>query len=185
MDEMREGAGRSCGSCSLCCKLLAIEGVEERPGFTWCRHCRPGKGGCAIYDRRPDACRNFVCGWLSGALDEVLDRERWHPAKARMMLTAEAVEGQVHVVVHVDPSFPERWREASYRADIRRLAAAIPQAQRLFVRIGYRLFEIRETGELDHGAVPMAGWTDHKNARLAESFQRTGEGFVRKAATSS
>ena len=139
---------RSCGSCSLCCKLLSIEGVEDRPGWTWCQHCRPGKGGCTIYDHRPAACANFVCGWLSGALDTVLDPERWHPAKARMMITAEAVDPEVHVVIQVDPNFPDRWREAPYRADIQYLAAAIPRSQRLFVRVKYRLIEIRATERL-------------------------------------
>jgi hypothetical protein len=170
---------RSCGSCSLCCKLLSIEGVEDRPGWTWCRHCRPGKGGCGIYDERPQACRNFVCGWLSGGLDTVLDPERWHPAKARMMITAEAVDPEVHIVVQVDPNFPDRWREQPYRQDIQNLAGAIPQSQRLFVRVKYRLIEIREGGELDHGDVPMAGWTDQRNSALLESFHRTGRAFVR------
>jgi hypothetical protein len=173
---------RSCGSCSLCCKLLSIEGVEDRPGWTWCRHCRPGKGGCSIYDNRPDACRGFVCGWLSGGLDAVLDPERWHPAKARMMITAEAVGPEVHVVIQVDPSFPDRWRESPYREDIQELAASIPKFQRLFVRVKYRLIEIRAAGELDHGDVPMAGWTDHKNITLGENFRRTGSQFVRKQA---
>src|SRR5215469_11521929 len=173
------GGERSCGSCSLCCKLLAIEGVEERPGWTWCRHCRPGRGGCGIYDDRPQACRNFVCGWLSGGLDGVLNPERWHPAKARMMLTAEAVEPHVHIVIHVDPNFPDRWREEPYRRDIAALAAAIPQRQRLFVRVKYRLIEITPAGERDHGEVPMAGWTDHKNLQLAQGFERTTAGFTR------
>jgi hypothetical protein len=170
---------RACGSCSLCCKLLSIEGVEDRPGWTWCKHCRPGKGGCGIYDNRPDACRNFVCGWLSGSLDSVLDSERWYPAKARMMITAEAVDTEVHVVIQVDPNFPDRWRELPYREDIRNLAASIPSRQRLFVRIKYRLIEISTTGEIDHGDVPMAGWTDHKNKSLLQHFQRTDGAFVR------
>jgi len=84
---------RSCGSCSLCCKLLSIEGVEDRPGWTWCKHCRPGKGGCSIYDDRPHACRSFVCGWLSGALDSVLDSAP--PKKAtRKKPTAKALAGK-------------------------------------------------------------------------------------------
>jgi hypothetical protein len=181
--ELRSDMERSCGSCSLCCKLLSIEGVEDRPGWTWCRHCRPGKGGCSIYDHRPEACANFVCGWLSGALDTVLDPERWHPAKARMMITAEAVDPEVHVVIQVDPNFPDRWREAPYRADIQSLAAAIPRSQRLFVRVKYRLIEIRASGEVDHGEVPMAGWTDHKNATLAKTFHRTDNSFVRNQET--
>ncbi|HLH96786.1 MAG TPA: YkgJ family cysteine cluster protein [Xanthobacteraceae bacterium] len=171
---------RACGSCSLCCKLLSIEGVEDRPPWTWCRHCRPGRGGCSIYADRPTACRTFICGWLSGALDSVLDRERWHPTKARMMLTAEAVDPDVHVVVHVDPSLPERWREAPFREDISALAREIPDQQRLFVRIKYRLIEITASGEIDHGEVPMAGWTGEKNASLADRFRRTSTGFVRR-----
>jgi uncharacterized protein len=174
------GSERSCGSCSLCCKLLAIEGVEERPGWTWCRHCRPGKGGCSIYDQRPQACRSFVCGWISGGLDSVLDPERWHPAKARMMLTAETVEQQVHIIVHVDPNLPDRWREQPYYDDIKHLASSIPASQNLFVRIKYRLVEITEAGEREHGEVPMAGWTDQRSLRLAESFDRTGAAFVRR-----
>jgi len=97
-----------------------------------------------------------------------------------MMITAEAVDPETHIVIHVDPNFPDRWRESPYREDIRDLAASIPRTQRLFVRIKYRLIEIRETGELDHGAVPMAGWTDDKNASLLKSFDRTGDRFVRK-----
>jgi hypothetical protein len=100
-----------------------------------------------------------------------------------MMITAEAVDPETHIVIHVDPSFPDRWRESPYREDIQELAAAIPSGQRLFVRLKYRLIEIRETGELDHGDVPMAGWTDQKNASLVESFHRAGDRFVRKEAT--
>ena len=67
-----------------------------------------------------------------------------------------------------------------YGADIRALAAAIPPGQRLFVRIRYRLIEIREAGEVDHGEVPMAGWTDARNASLVASFERTDGRFVRR-----
>jgi hypothetical protein len=97
-----------------------------------------------------------------------------------MMLTAEAVAPETHIVIHVDPKFPDRWREEPYRDDIRALAAAIPSGQRLFVRIKYRLIEIRETGEVDHGEVPMAGWTDARNASLAAGFERSDGRFVRK-----
>jgi len=55
----------------------------------------------------------------------------------------------------------------------------IPSQQRLFVRIKYRLIEIREPGEFDHDDVPMAGWTVHKNTSLVKNFHRTGNCFVR------
>jgi hypothetical protein len=35
--------GRSCGSCTLCCKLLRIEALDK-PRDIWCRHCAVGRG---------------------------------------------------------------------------------------------------------------------------------------------
>ena len=57
--------GRSCGDCSMCCKLLKIEEDEiNKPANQWCKHCRPG-AGCTIYNDRPLVCRAF-CLWLVG-----------------------------------------------------------------------------------------------------------------------
>jgi hypothetical protein len=85
---------RSCGSCTLCCKLLPmskhdpyrkldvmskmIEHGMARPeqftGMTpeWdkpagerCEHQSHSKG-CKIYDRRPFGCRFWNCRWLLG-----------------------------------------------------------------------------------------------------------------------
>ena len=56
--------GRSCGECSLCCKLLRIEAFNKPVG-TWCSHCAPGRGGCTIYETRPTECRDFYCAWLT------------------------------------------------------------------------------------------------------------------------
>ena len=97
-----------------------------------------------------------------------------------MMLTAETVGPQTQIVIHVDPSFPDRWREQPYCDDIKHLAESIPASQHLFVRIKHRLVEITEVGEREHGEVPMAGWTDQRSLRLMESFDRAGDAFVRK-----
>lgn len=56
---------RSCGSCSLCCKLPSIEAVGK-PAGQWCRHCT--KPGCGIYTTRPITCQNFNCEWLRNDL---------------------------------------------------------------------------------------------------------------------
>jgi hypothetical protein len=85
---------RSCGSCTLCCKLLPVvaghdEGlwnlvprlVEmgmltphqahhsmkdfDKPAGQRCPHQRHGKG-CAVYESRPLACRFWSCAWLGG-----------------------------------------------------------------------------------------------------------------------
>jgi hypothetical protein len=59
---------RSCGTCTLCCKALHVEGIDKEPG-EWCPHCAPGEG-CGIYERRPPSCRSFNCLWLLGHLGD-------------------------------------------------------------------------------------------------------------------
>ena len=56
---------RQCGSCTLCCKLLAVPAIEK-PAGKWCQYCERSKG-CGIYDVRPAGCRTFNCMWLQGA----------------------------------------------------------------------------------------------------------------------
>lgn len=57
--------GRSCGSCTACCKDLAIleEGLKKVPGVD-CQHCIQGKG-CGIYETRGTTCRTYNCMWRS------------------------------------------------------------------------------------------------------------------------
>jgi len=61
---------RTCGECTACCTVLAVEELgkaqQER-----CKHLC-GKG-CAIYERRPVACRDFDCLWLTA---DMADKER-------------------------------------------------------------------------------------------------------------
>lgn len=54
---------RECGGCTVCCTVLPIQsdGLQKQSG-TACPHCDEG-AGCTIYDRRPRACRAFLCGW--------------------------------------------------------------------------------------------------------------------------
>jgi hypothetical protein len=43
---------RSCGDCTLCCKVMAVEALGK-PAGSWCSHCKPGRG-CLIYETRPE-----------------------------------------------------------------------------------------------------------------------------------
>jgi len=61
--------GRSCGDCTVCCIVPGIDthDIQKITGAT-CRHCVAG--GCAIYETRPRACREFFCAWIEGAMPE-------------------------------------------------------------------------------------------------------------------
>ena len=117
-------AERTCGICSLCCKLPYIPELNK-PIDSWCRHARPGAGGCSIYSERPASCGSFICGWLSGAREF---GDEWFPARCKMII-ARAVQGGFLIIV--DPSYPNAWRREPYYGQLLALAqrsAVIAQA---------------------------------------------------------
>jgi hypothetical protein len=102
-------AGRSCGSCTLCCKLLEVEALEK-PSNRWCDRCDVGRG-CRAYDARPDDCRDFYCGYLTlPQLDAA-----WHPSLAKLIVCLQPNT----IYVHVDPSRPHAWRAEPYYARLK------------------------------------------------------------------
>lgn len=54
---------RECGSCTLCCKLLAVTEIAKPAGI-WCEHCTVG-AGCQIHsdDKYPPSCKVYNCLW--------------------------------------------------------------------------------------------------------------------------
>jgi Fe-S-cluster containining protein len=111
--------GRSRGDCSMCCKVFDIPELDK-PAHRWCRHCRPGKGGCSIYDSRPAGCREFSCLWLNGH-----GTADWYPPKSKIVMRMiPADDGGAPILeFHVDANYPNRWREEPYYDAIKRASA--------------------------------------------------------------
>ena len=51
---------QNCGECTLCCKLLEVNGSAIGP---YCHQCEVGVG-CKIYDSKPVECSTYQCMWL-------------------------------------------------------------------------------------------------------------------------
>lgn len=92
---------RTCGDCTLCCKVMGVAALEK-PGGVWCRHRVPG--GCGIYQDRPDACRAFECVWL---MDEEMPR-KFRPDLTKVVLDQDA-QG-LRLIARCDPANPRAWR---------------------------------------------------------------------------
>jgi hypothetical protein len=110
--------GRECGDCSLCCRLLDVPETNKQPS-QWCLHCRPGKGGCSIYADRPQACRQWACGWLTnrGFGDE------WFPKKCGIISDLHLSEHNTLVMRFlVDPRTPDVWRKEPFYSAIKQIA---------------------------------------------------------------
>jgi hypothetical protein len=79
--------GRECGDCQVCCIMPSIDKPEiQKVSGAPCRHSL--KGGCGIYESRPDVCRVFFCGWrrLAGVPDG------WRPDTSGVFALVEVNE---------------------------------------------------------------------------------------------
>jgi Fe-S-cluster containining protein len=99
----------------MCCKVPRIEEISK-PAYQWCQHAKPGNGGCAIYETRPDVCRDFRCGW------QALDMgPHWKPTKCKMVLVRkrDRQSGERLLTVLLDASYPNAWRRAPYYQELK------------------------------------------------------------------
>lgn len=120
---------RTCGTCTLCCKVLGIQEIDK-PAGRWCPHCQPGRG-CKIYGQRPDECRTFACLWLT---QPFLDEE-WRPDTSKLVLHTE--HGTDRLTVRVDPGAPHAWRKEPFYGQIRAWArAALASRRQVIVMVG-------------------------------------------------
>ena len=136
---------RACGNCSLCCKLQAIPELDK-PADKWCQHCRPGKGGCSIYNDRPNVCRAYMCLWLDGLLGD-----EWQPTQSKIVVQSDESAGR-RLLFLLDRSTPNRWRESPYYEQIlawseRGLSAEPAKRYTTYVVVGGRTDLILPSGE--------------------------------------
>ncbi len=138
-------AGKDCGACSLCCKLMGVKSIAKPP-HQWCGHFVRGQG-CSIYADRPAECAAFNCQWLKWPqLDE-----SWRPDRAGFVLHLED-EGR-RLSVEVEPSRPQAWRRAPFYQQLKTWAAeGAGRGLELYVWIGQRGVRILPHEDVDLGA---------------------------------
>jgi len=169
--------GRSCGQCSMCCKLPRIDELEK-PANTWCSHCAPGRGGCTIYERRPSECRDFHCSWL---LTPELGPE-WQPLSCKMMV----IHKTHHTMIGVDPGHPTAWRNQPYYNQLKEWARwgvdARPR-KKIVVYVRNRIIVVLPNKEVDLGVVAPDQQTDAciMVRELSVPFGRDWEAYIAPA----
>lgn len=127
--DFEKHTNRSCGSCSLCCRLLPQK--ELRKGAnTRCQHQRhSAKGSCSIYAKRPPSCVLWSCGWLVRADTVNLSR----PDRSHVVIDifpdvitiqqedAEDIDMEV-IVLWVDPAHKDAWKHPAMLAYLNKRA---------------------------------------------------------------
>ncbi len=123
---------RTCGECTLCCKLLPVRELDKGAD-TRCCHQRHGKG-CAVYRKpgMPISCHLWSCRWLIDEATAHLSRpDRSHYVIDVMpdYITAQNDdtgyrEAVMAVQIWVDPGFPDAHRDPALRAYLETLNEA-------------------------------------------------------------
>ena len=108
-------AGKTCGSCTKCCKVMGIAEIKKR-AWEECSHVVAGIG-CNIYSERPNSCRQFICGWL-------LDPNMGPDLKPENCHVVFYQRGGNHIVGTCDADYPDAWRKPNVIAFLHRLAKA-------------------------------------------------------------
>ncbi len=143
---MGAAAARSCGTCTLCCKLLSVETIGKPEGV-WCDHCLTRRS-CGIYDTRPGECRDYYCGFM--LLPHL--GEEWRPARSRLVLGIEP--GGNTIYVYVDPARPDAWRREPFYSKLKEWARnAVPSHGRVIVRLGNRRIVVLPDRDVDLGTL--------------------------------
>jgi hypothetical protein len=116
---------RSCGECTLCCKLMPVPEMVDKVAGVRCPHQRSHKG-CSIYPKRPLSCQFWSCAWLSW--DDTADLSRPDRAHYVIDIMPDFVtvqddhkphrpQTQVPVIqVWLDPKYPDAHRDPALRA---------------------------------------------------------------------
>lgn len=157
--------GRQCGSCTLCCKVAAVEEVKK-PNGVWCPHC--ARGRCTIYEQRPTSCRRFYCQWM---VEKGLGPE-WKPERAKFALVK--TEAGRRLTALVDPGFPSAWRRSPYYENLKQWSAEtvrrLPEVYLVDVLIGSRSIVVLPDRDVEVGIL------QHDEAiRVAHSNTPTGQ----------
>jgi hypothetical protein len=157
---------RTCGSCTLCCKILGI--VElDKPQGRWCAVCKPGVG-CQAYDQRPQSCRDFSCAWLTS--DFVPDELK--PDRSKVVLALDM--GGARLVAY--PDSPADWRREPMQSFLKQQSARSGGGWHVVLRFGDQMSLVKPDGVFDMGVIPpkTAYQIDNRDGELFLTVERPG-----------
>lgn len=161
--------GRSCGTCSFCCTMVPVERPLNKPAGVRCEHqCAKG---CRIYNRRPEVCQYWNCGWLYQPETHAVRRpDRVGYAIDPMLQTILIDHQPVDVIqIWVDPRRPDAHLDPALRDYL----TAMAEKHRLLAIVRWS----HPTPQADQEAMVLAApcltvdgqWHEHRNKMITAS----------------
>lgn len=128
--------GKACGECNLCCQILEIDELAKPAGLL-CKDCLLGNG-CAIYDDRPQVCRDFECLWKGDRAMAAPLR----PDRVGTILMEDPDSDEYRAVC--DPTRPLAWRTPTV---FKHLVAMAKSGRTVVAKAGLKSWRIHASGE--------------------------------------
>jgi hypothetical protein len=157
--------GRSCGTCSLCCKLIHVAELNKPMG-QWCPHCLKS-GGCGIYETRPNVCRDWFCEWIANP--NIGDE--WRPLSTKMVMIVVNDGGAQKLVVHVDQGSPLAWKKEPHYSDIKRWASEfLERGGMVNIYVGGRVVVVLPDRDVDLGPFKFGDRINLRRTRMGDGW---------------
>jgi hypothetical protein len=135
---------KSCGSCSLCCKVLRVDELQKPMGV-WCSHFRSGTG-CGIHGSHPPSCNNYQCLWiLSPTMPDSV-----RPDRCKVVMSID--DGDRRIIARADPGHPDAWRQQPVYGQLKAWATAYWfKGRSIYAMVGKRMWLITPKEDVDLG----------------------------------
>lgn len=107
-----------CGSCNLCCKLLAVPDIHK-PARMLCWWTTI-HGGCSRHEEKSTApelaaCASWKCVWLASQTHPDLSKRlprHLRPDQCHVVLGPQDRDNPNLLYIHVDPAHPTSWKDS-------------------------------------------------------------------------
>jgi hypothetical protein len=145
----RQPTGKSCGTCTACCKITGVQALQK-PAGVWCPHCEIGHGR-KTYPQRPADCRDFHCGWLLNShMGPELRPDRCHVVLMWM-------DDKRALIAACDPGRQDAWRAPNVLGMLRQFAIKLGADWKVVVMIGKRKWLVTDRAILSEAgdATPL------------------------------
>ncbi len=143
MSQIETAPGKSCGTCTLCCKVYPVPVLAKAAG-SWCKHCSPGRG-CGIWLERPEFCRDFYCRYM---IDPNLGPE-WKPEACKFVMNFQP---NGTFAVTVDPGHRMAWKKEPFHHRLKLMSGELlAQGVTMFVDDGVHKIIVTPDGDVIAG----------------------------------
>ena len=157
-----------CGECNACCSTTVLKSYDmEWRDTDKCRNelCDQWSDGCAIHNKKPQACIEYECLWLKIKKGREEYTEARRPNEIGFMISIKTTnDGTLRFVVdEVQPNSFDLENMTTEQSNFLDEILYLASAQKEEVKVAWRSFDGEKILELDYLVETTLEWNKEKN----------------------